>query len=88
MFAPLTSALDTSWDRSRVERSSDTYVKTLSSDGGDGIRVTYVVRKRTCEIGNNIEPWNARPGNSGKRLCNRCTKRATAASFLMVRSRL
>ena len=44
VFAPLTSTLDTSRNWSRVERSSDSYVKTISSDGGDGIRVTYVVR--------------------------------------------
>ena len=44
VFAPLTSTLDTSRNWSRVERSGDTYVKTISSDGGDGVRVTYVVR--------------------------------------------
>ena len=44
VFPTLTSTLDTSRNGLSVERSSDTYVKTMSSDGSDGIRVTYVVR--------------------------------------------
>ena len=42
VLAPLTSTLETSRNWSRVDRSGDTYVKTISSDGNDGIRVTYV----------------------------------------------
>ena len=44
VFPTLTSTLDTSRNRLSVERSSDTYVKTMSVGGSEVLRVTYVVR--------------------------------------------
>lgn len=38
---------------------------------------------RTCTEGNNIEPWNARPGSGGKRLCNRCSELGALARLLL-----
>ena len=29
---------------------------------------------RACTEGNNIEPWNCRPGDGGRRLCIRCAE--------------
>ena len=29
---------------------------------------------RLCTAGNNIEPWNCRPGSGGRRLCGRCAE--------------
>lgn len=40
---------------------------------------------RTCTEGNNIEPWNVRPGNGGKRLCNRCAELGALARVLLDR---
>ena len=36
---------------------------------------------RICDIGNNIEPWNAGPGDGGKRQCQRCIERLGLAAL-------
>lgn len=30
--------------------------------------------RRDCTEGNNIEPWNCRPGEGGRTLCGRCAE--------------
>ena len=44
VFAPLTSTLEHSNPEHSTGPSGDTYVKTIATDGNDGIRMTYVVR--------------------------------------------
>ena len=44
------------------------------ADAWHSIRSPVYHTSRLCTEGNNIEPWNCRPGSGGRRLCGRCAE--------------